>query len=41
VQVAAEQQRLAPVDRVAAELGLHRHVAEVGAAEHEGIEDLA
>ena len=31
VQVAAEQHRLAPVHGVAAELGLHRHVAEVDA----------
>ena len=41
VHVAAEEQRLAPVHRVAAELGLHRDVAEVDAAEDEGVEQLA
>ncbi len=41
VQVAAEEQRLAPVQRMAAELEVVGAGADVEAAEHEGVEDLA
>lgn len=41
VDVAAQEQRFAPVQRVAAELDRGRRVAEVEAAEHEGVQQFA